>query len=99
MPRLWFLPDGSPASSRKDSSLPISFSDFNRAFGDAHVRFFQDRPPTLDAGMPAITPARVLLEVTHEERAPPLFLRPGCYLLEHISPSDARRRLHDLGLR
>jgi hypothetical protein len=88
MPRLWFVHDGVASPAAGPSPVSISFTDFNRAFGARAVRFVSDGP----------TSAQVLLEIDQSELAPPLFGRPGFYLVEHLSPGAAQEQLKDLKL-
>jgi hypothetical protein len=98
MPRLWFSHAGPSTTPLESTPLPISFTDFSTAFGERVVRFLSGNPPGFDAQTPSMAPQHVLLEVGAEETKPPIFLRPGYYLVEGLSPAAAEAALRKLGI-
>jgi hypothetical protein len=98
MPKLWFVHGELAHTSHKGSAVPISFTDFNTAFGEKAARFFSGNPPGFNAHTPPMGPQHVVLEVGADEIKPPVFLRPGYYLVEGLSPAAAETALRTLGI-
>lgn len=97
MPRLLLTHDVPGTPPHDGLSLMLSLTELSMAFGDKTVRFVPTQPGE-PASRSAMGPQHVLLEVTADETMPPIFSRPGYYLIEGVSAAAAEIALRRVGI-